>query len=681
MPSENVVELLVRARDLATAQLRKVSQGVSAMKVVALNAYIQIAKEAAKAGAAILNAANAGSKFADRMGDMASKLNVSTELMSTLGFAAGRTGSSLEAVQTGIRTMNRNMLVAAQGSKSLGEVFTRLGVSVTDAEGRMKPTEAVLAEVSEGMRNMTSETERAAIAQTLFGRSGGDLVPILANGAEGVENFRKRAENLGVVIGGEAAANANLLQDTIQDLRSAFLGVSLALGNNLLPAIQPAIAGFIGLVSEFGKFISEGNTLQMIGRAIGTTLEITAVVAITLYEAVAKAAIGLYTMARAAWALTTGDLAAIPRIMEEGAESVRTIDAQTKRFVDAMGNAKIASTEFSEAIHTNAETSDDATQSWAIQTEAINKLRQELKATSDTYLETERQMSIARAEAAGQTTESELLKFEAFQARIMGEQELKDMEIEAEKTRIETTVADAAARDEQLKLLDDIRTEHHKNNAAEIAMAAEEAAASVVASWESTISPVTSTIQQTTQAAIQGELTTSQAITQIGRSMVRTVLNQTIDLLTAELLAKQITEIGKATIEAPGTFGASLLKIPLILAAAAAARGAVTAVTMQEGGLVTGGVSGRDSVPALLEPGELVLPRPVTNFLRGAFSEGGRQGPFFQEGGIVEGGVQPLIGTLMVDSLSDHEYIDRLADRLTEAVRTRGVTLAASEVS
>jgi hypothetical protein len=35
------------------------------------------------------------------------------------------------------------------------------------------------------------------------------------------------------------------------------------------------------------------------------------------------------------------------------------------------------------------------------------------------------------------------------------------------------------------------------------------------------------------------------------------------------------------------------------------------------GGLVTGGIPGQDSVPALLMPGEFVLPKPTVDLLRG----------------------------------------------------------------
>jgi hypothetical protein len=59
-----------------------------------------------------------------------------------------------------------------------------------------------------------------------------------------------------------------------------------------------------------------------------------------------------------------------------------------------------------------------------------------------------------------------------------------------------------------------------------------------------------------------------------------------IDMAVAEILIEKLVEIGKALIEAPGTFGASMLKIPLIVAAAAAATAGLRAIQFAEGGIV-----------------------------------------------------------------------------------------------
>jgi hypothetical protein len=89
--------------------------------------------------------------------------------------------------------------------------------------------------------------------------------------------------------------------------------------------------------------------------------------------------------------------------------------------------------------------------------------------------------------------------------------------------------------------------------------------------------------------------------------------SQLIDQKVNELLAIQIAEVGKATLEAPGTFGASLAKIPLILAAAAAGKAALGAIKFHEGGIVGGDINApaRD-VPIIAQAGEAVIDRDTT---------------------------------------------------------------------
>jgi len=98
--------------------------------------------------------------------------------------------------------------------------------------------------------------------------------------------------------------------------------------------------------------------------------------------------------------------------------------------------------------------------------------------------------------------------------------------------------------------------------------------------------------------------------------------------------------------------------------------------------VAVGGVQGRDSVPALLEPGELVLPKPITEFMRRAFTEGPSEGGAFQEGGLVGARAGALtIGELTIENVSDVRYIDILLDRLNERVLFGGGRLIASEVA
>ena len=677
--AENTLQVVIEARDLASKEFNKVNKNLGAFKVVAVAAFVELAAKAAQFTKAIANAANEGSKFADAVADMATKLGVSTEALSTLGFAASVTGGSIESMETGLRTLNRQALVAAQGSKSLVEIFTRLGVTVTDTQGTLKPTEDLLKQVADGLVNVASDSERAAIAQTIFGRAGGDLIPILNRGAVGLEDFAKRAGELGVIIDTKAAKAADLFQDTLADVRTATLGLSISLGTTLLPALQPTIAAFVGLTAELGKLISESNRGVGFVRGIGLALQFTAVVGINTFEMLTKLVIGLRTLAKITNPVTLAQQGFGNIILEAG-EAIRKAEERTAGFIDAMAEGAAQSRKFNDTITNTTAANKAVAGSFAIVQTQIDKLRETQATAAIEASDAERTLAADRAERAGRFIEAEKLKGRAMIQRIEDELVAETEKLEAQAALLEKTIENETVRKEALALVQD-EIDERTNAARDLKIAAaEDAAAAIVEAFESTVAPITDAITATTTAVIQGQITTAAAFKQIGGALVKTVLKQVVDAAVAEITGVQITEIGKALIKAPLSFGASLLAIAPILAAAAGAKGAINAIRLQGGGLVKGGVPGRDSVPALLEPGELVIPRGLTDFLRASLGEA-REGLEFQAGGVAGGGGGMIVqGDLVIGEVSDRRQADRLLDQINDLVRTGGRELIATRL-
>lgn len=132
---------------------------------------------------------------------------------------------------------------------------------------------------------------------------------------------------------------------------------------------------------------------------------------------------------------------------------------------------------------------------------------------------------------------------------------------------------------------------------------------------------------------------------------------------------------------APGVAAASLAAAAVGSAAAAATGAGLGAgIVAQEGGFVPmlpGASPGRDSVMAMLTPGELVIPTPF------AQEFGRAQG--FQDGGVVGGGeAAPAGGAMQVVQnfigIDPAQLVD-VADALSEAVERFGARLVSSEVA
>ena len=119
--------------------------------------------------------------------------------------------------------------------------------------------------------------------------------------------------------------------------------------------------------------------------------------------------------------------------------------------------------------------------------------------------------------------------------------------------------------------------------------------------------------------------------------MASQAIDIAVDQALAKILVKQTAEVGEAVIEAPGTFGASLAKIPLILAAAGAAKAALGQIRFHEGGIVGGSIDAppRD-VPIIAQAGERVLTRDETQAI---------------EAGGAGDAIQPINITIEMDAI------------------------------
>jgi hypothetical protein len=183
------------------------------------------------------NAINA----ADNMNDLRQKTGVSVEMLSRFQQAANASGSSIEAVGGALIKLNRNM-----GSQNKGamEALQELGISATDASGKLKSTDQIMLEVADRFRTMPDGAQKTAAAMALFGRSGADMIPMLNGG-------RQAIESLEATMTGKFAAGADELNDKVEALQGKLLRLGVALGTALMPMLNKVADAIGGMVKAF----------------------------------------------------------------------------------------------------------------------------------------------------------------------------------------------------------------------------------------------------------------------------------------------------------------------------------------------------------------------------------------------------------------------------------------------
>lgn len=205
-----------------------------------------VAKSMAAVGAAV-SAAVAGIAIgvrgaineADKLGKMAQQIGIPVAELSRLKHAAELSGSSLEGLSTSMGRLSRNMSDVAQGAGAEARrAFEQLGITVTNTDGTLKSSTAVMAEMADRFAGMEDGAGKTALAMQLMGRSGAQMIPMLNAGADGLNRMMQEADALGIVITEKTARAAAAFNDNLDNLRKIMTGIWTQMAEHLLPHLQ-----------------------------------------------------------------------------------------------------------------------------------------------------------------------------------------------------------------------------------------------------------------------------------------------------------------------------------------------------------------------------------------------------------------------------------------------------------
>ncbi len=226
------------------------------------------------AGTAIVGSlAAAGLTFAkvgSELHDLSQRSGVSVEALSELRFVFGQTGVEAADLETAIKKLQKAVVEAAKGSKGANELITRLGLSVADLAA-MTP-EAMLSAFAAALAAVSNPSERAALAMELFGKSGTKLLPVLAQGAEGLARMRAYARDLGLTVSTDAAQAADALDDAIGELTSTLRILVFEVGAALAPIFLEIVTVLRGVASATIEWVRSNRDAIVTALAVGAAL-------------------------------------------------------------------------------------------------------------------------------------------------------------------------------------------------------------------------------------------------------------------------------------------------------------------------------------------------------------------------------------------------------------------------
>jgi len=262
----------------------------------------------------------------DELGKAAQKIGMPVDELSKLEYAAKLADVSLEQLEVSIGRFSKSLAeIAGGGSNDAGAALKAMGISAVDANGKLRPTSDILADVAAKFATYKDGAEKTALSMAMLGKSGADLIPLLNGGRDAIKSSGDELLKFGGVVTPEAAAQAEKFNDNLTRVKEAGLGLATIVASNLSPAMADISESFVDWVKngDIAKQIWDGLN-WVIQQGLGF-----------LYESVAiwKTLAAYVNATGAAFdALTSGDLTGASNAFARAGEeaSAAWADAEKK---------------------------------------------------------------------------------------------------------------------------------------------------------------------------------------------------------------------------------------------------------------------------------------------------------------------------------------------------------------
>ena len=211
-------------------------------------------------GAQFVSATGDVASYGDNIDKMSQKMGLSAEAYQEWDAVMQHSGTSMETMKSSMKTL-------ANAAENNNKAFETLGI--TQEEIANMSQEQLFEATIAGLQNVEDTTQRTYLAGQLLGRGATELGALLNTSAEDTQAMRDRVRELGGVMSEDAVKAAAAYQDQLQDMQTAFSGISRNMLSEFLPALTTVMSGLTEIFSGNSEKgigqISEGITQIMDG--------------------------------------------------------------------------------------------------------------------------------------------------------------------------------------------------------------------------------------------------------------------------------------------------------------------------------------------------------------------------------------------------------------------------------
>lgn len=262
---------IIAAAEASGEDMARVTEVVTA----ALNGFGLEAEEASKVADILAQAANDSAAAVNDFGyafkyaaPWAKQLGIDIYELSSMIMVMSDAGIKGEQAGTTLRMALQRLV---NPPKQAREAIEELGVSLTDANGKMRPMTEILPEVIEAMSRLEGETRTAAAAQIFGTEAASGMLNVIDAGPAKLNKLTEALRNSEGASAKAAKQMKDNLAGSVEELGGAVESASIQLYDELSPALRAVaddLAAWINKLADQGTFKEWGRNLRDIVNAL-----------------------------------------------------------------------------------------------------------------------------------------------------------------------------------------------------------------------------------------------------------------------------------------------------------------------------------------------------------------------------------------------------------------------------
>ena len=291
------------------------SSGIASAAQIGVGAIGAIAAASTAATGALVSGVGSVAEYGDNIDKMSQKMGMSVESYQEWDAVMRHSGTSMEAMKASMKTL-------ANAAESGSDAFEQLGISQEEIANMSQ--EELFERTISALQNVEDSTQRTYLAGKTLGRGATELGALLNTSAEDTQAMRDRVRELGGVMSEDAVKAAASYQDSLQDMQTAFGGLSRGMLQEFLPSLTTVMDGlteiFAGNSDKGIGMVTEG--IQSLMSGIGEMLPQMAEIATQIVTAIAETLI-----------------VNLPQIVEAGMSIIATLASSVIENLPLIGEA------------------------------------------------------------------------------------------------------------------------------------------------------------------------------------------------------------------------------------------------------------------------------------------------------------------------------------------------------